>query len=126
MDVLAGYQPRAVARLDEIATMLGFPGKMGMDGSKVWDNFQDGDIEGIRNYCETDVLNTYLVYQRFELIRGRINADQYAQSCEAGAHGAGEGKQAASDRVSAQLGGRFSGLSIGWACLRLARLANLV
>ena len=82
MDVLAGYQPRAVARLDEIATMLGFPGKMGMDGSKVWDNFQNGDIEGIRNYCETDVLNTYLVYQRFELIRGRISASQYTQSCE--------------------------------------------
>jgi 3'-5' exonuclease len=82
MDVLAGYQPHAVARLDEIATMLGLPGKMGMDGSKVWDNFQDGDIEGIRNYCETDVLNTYLVYQRLELIRGHINSGQYMQSCE--------------------------------------------
>ena len=29
MDVLAGYQPRAFARLDEIAQMLGFPGKLG-------------------------------------------------------------------------------------------------
>ena len=92
MDVLAGYQARAVARLDEIATMLGFPGKMGMDGSKVWDNFQDGDIEGIRNYCETDVLNTYLVYQRFELIRGRINADQYQAVVRAGACRAGDRK----------------------------------
>ena len=82
MDVLAGYQPRAVARLDDIASMLGFPGKMGMDGSKVWDNFQAGDIGGIRDYCETDVLNTYLVYQRFELIRGHINATQYQQSCD--------------------------------------------
>jgi predicted PolB exonuclease-like 3'-5' exonuclease len=82
MDVLAGYQPRATARLDEIATLLGFPGKMGMDGSKVWDNYQAGDIEGIRNYCETDVLNTYLVYQRFELIRGHLGAAQYAQVCE--------------------------------------------
>jgi predicted PolB exonuclease-like 3'-5' exonuclease len=82
MDVLAGYQPRAVARLDDIATMLGFPGKMGMSGSKVWDNFLAGDIEGIRNYCETDVLNTYLVFQRFELIRGHINAVQYAQVSE--------------------------------------------
>jgi hypothetical protein len=62
--------------------MLGFPGKMGMDGSKVWDSFQAGAIEGIRNYCETDVLNTYLVYQRFELIRGRISAAQYDHACE--------------------------------------------
>ncbi len=82
MDVLAGFQPRAKAKLDAIATMLGFPGKMGMDGSKVWDNFQAGDIGGIRDYCETDVLNTYLVYQRFELIRGHINATQYQQSCD--------------------------------------------
>ena len=82
MDVLAGYQPRANAPLDEIATMLGFPGKMGMSGAKVWDNFMAGDLAGIRNYCETDVLNTYLVYQRFELIRGHISAAQYQQMCE--------------------------------------------
>src|SRR3990167_8095989 len=37
MDLLSGYQARANAPLDEIATLLGFPGKMGMDGSKVWD-----------------------------------------------------------------------------------------
>jgi predicted PolB exonuclease-like 3'-5' exonuclease len=82
MDVLAGYQPRATARLDEIATLLGFPGKMGMSGAKVWDNYLDGDINGIRNYCETDVLNTYLVYQRFQLIRGHINHTEYAAVCE--------------------------------------------
>ena len=82
MDVLAGYQPRAAAKLDQIATMLGFPGKMGMSGAKVWDNFLDGDIEGIRNYCETDVLNTYLVYQRFQLIRGHISHTQYDAVCE--------------------------------------------
>ncbi|HSG11571.1 MAG TPA: 3'-5' exonuclease [Gammaproteobacteria bacterium] len=82
MDVLAGYQPRATARLDEIATLLGFPGKMGMSGAKVWDNYLDGDINGIRNYCETDVLNTYLVYQRFQLIRGHISHKEYDAVCE--------------------------------------------
>ncbi|MGB5259449.1 MAG: 3'-5' exonuclease [Gammaproteobacteria bacterium] len=82
MDVLAGYQPRATAKLDQIATLLGFPGKMGMSGAKVWDNYLDGDIEGIRNYCETDVLNTYLVYQRFELIRGHISHTEYDAVCE--------------------------------------------
>ena len=82
MDVLAGYQPRAAAKLDEIATLLGFPGKMGMSGAKVWDNYLDGDIAGIRNYCETDVLNTYLVFQRFEMIRGRMSPSQYDAVCE--------------------------------------------
>lgn len=79
MDVLAGYQLRATAKLDDVATMLGFPGKMGMSGAKVWDAFQNGQIEGIRNYCETDVLNTYLVYLRFELIRGRLGEAAYAE-----------------------------------------------
>ncbi len=77
MDVLAAYQPRATARLDEVASMLGFPGKMGMSGAKVWDAFLAGDIEGIRNYCETDVLNTYLVYLRFELIRSHLTPQAY-------------------------------------------------
>jgi predicted PolB exonuclease-like 3'-5' exonuclease len=82
MDVLAAYQPRATARLDEIASLLGFPGKMGMSGAHVWDNYLAGGIEGIRNYCETDVLNTYLVFQRFELIRGHISGQQYDAVCE--------------------------------------------
>lgn len=81
MDVLAGYQIRANAPLDMIATMLGFPGKMGMDGSKVWGTFQAGDIEAIRDYCETDVLNTYLVYLRFELMRGHLSDTAYEIEC---------------------------------------------
>jgi predicted PolB exonuclease-like 3'-5' exonuclease len=82
MDVLAGYQMRANAKLDEIATMLGFPGKMGMSGARVWDAFQAGEIEGIRNYCETDVLNTYLVYLRFELIRGHLTETAYQRELD--------------------------------------------
>lgn len=82
MDVLAGYQPRASAPLDQIATMCGFPGKMGMDGSKVWPAYAAGEIKSIRDYCETDVLNTYLVYLRFELNRGNIDSEQYQQRCD--------------------------------------------
>ncbi|HMT93254.1 3'-5' exonuclease [uncultured Thiothrix sp.] len=78
MDVLALYGGRANAPLDELATLYGFPGKMGMDGSKVWEAFQAGKITEIRNYCETDVLNTWLVYLRFQLMRGQIDAERYA------------------------------------------------
>jgi predicted PolB exonuclease-like 3'-5' exonuclease len=82
MDLLASYQPRAVARLDEIATMLGFPGKMGMDGSKVFDTWMEGGIQAIRDYCETDVLNTYLVYLRFEQVRGNLTEAEYVDECQ--------------------------------------------
>ncbi|WP_061473902.1 3'-5' exonuclease [Legionella pneumophila] len=77
MDVLAGYQNRAFAPLDDISTMLGFPGKMGMSGSKVWEQYQAGQLKEIRDYCETDVLNTYCVYLRFELMRGTISQEGY-------------------------------------------------
>lgn len=83
MDLLAGYEYRAVAPLDQIATMLGYPGKMGMSGDKVWDTFQAGDIGSIRDYCETDVLNTYLVYLRFELMRSNITQQAYQGECDA-------------------------------------------
>jgi 3'-5' exonuclease len=73
MDVLSGFQGRARAGLDDIAVMLGFPGKMGMEGAKVWDAWQAGRIVEIRNYCETDVVNTYLVYLRFQHIRGLLD-----------------------------------------------------
>ena len=75
MDVLAAYQVRAAARLDEIAVLLGFPGKLGMSGAHVWDAYLEGRIGDIRDYCETDVLNTWLVYLRFQRMRGRLTAD---------------------------------------------------
>ncbi len=75
-DVLASYNDDAKAPLDHIATLLGFPGKYGIDGSMVWDEYQSGNIEGIRNYCETDVLNTYLVYLQYQLMRGEIDKEE--------------------------------------------------
>ncbi|WP_018625510.1 3'-5' exonuclease [Kangiella aquimarina] len=73
MDVIASYNPRANAPLDKIASMLGYPGKMGMSGAKVWETYHQGNLKAIRDYCETDVLNTYLVYLRFEVMRGNIS-----------------------------------------------------
>jgi predicted PolB exonuclease-like 3'-5' exonuclease len=53
-----------------------------MHGSKVWGAYQAGEIGKIRAYCETDTLNTYLIYQRFELMRGNLTAQGYARECE--------------------------------------------
>jgi predicted PolB exonuclease-like 3'-5' exonuclease len=81
MDLLALYQPRANAPLDEMAKLIGFPGKMGMDGSQVWHAYRGGEIAAIRNYCETDVVNTFLVYLRFQLLRGQLTRDRYEAEC---------------------------------------------
>jgi 3'-5' exonuclease len=77
MDVLSMFQPRASAPLDDIARLIGAAGKAGLDGSKVWDEFLAGGIERIRNYCETDVVNTYLVYCRFQRMRGLLGDLEY-------------------------------------------------
>ena len=82
MDVIAGYNNRAFAPLDEIAVLLGFPGKMGMSGSKVWEQYEAGQIKDIRDYCETDALNTYLVYLHWQYIKGNLNDDSLAAEHE--------------------------------------------
>lgn len=79
MDVLALYTGRQNAPLNEIAMLLGFPGKLGMDGSRVFDAYREGRLAEIRAYCETDVVNTWLVYLRFELMRGRLTPRQHEE-----------------------------------------------
>jgi predicted PolB exonuclease-like 3'-5' exonuclease len=76
MDLLALYNARANAPLDDLAKLFGFPGKLGMDGGKVWEAWQSGKITEIRDYCETDVINTYLVYNRFRRLRGELTAEE--------------------------------------------------
>ena len=82
MDLIAGYVNRAWAPLTEVAQLCGLPGKLGMDGSQVYGAWKRGEIEAIRNYCETDVANTYALFQRFQMIRGVLTPDAYAREIE--------------------------------------------
>lgn len=79
MDVLSGYQAGARASLEQVALLCGCPGKLGMSGDQVWDYYRRGELAAIRHYCETDVLNTYLLYLRFELMRGVFDAARYRE-----------------------------------------------
>ncbi len=79
MDVLSGFSGRGRVSLANMATLLGLPGKLGFDGSQVWDAYQAGDLAGIRAYCETDVLNTWLIFLRFALLRGELSREQHAE-----------------------------------------------
>jgi len=79
MDLLALYQPRNNAPLDDLAKLMGYPGKLGMDGSAVWGAWQAGRIAEIRDYCETDVVNTGLVYLRFLKMRGMLDREAWGR-----------------------------------------------
>jgi predicted PolB exonuclease-like 3'-5' exonuclease len=82
MDVLAMYQPRNNAPLDEVAQIAGLPGKIGIGGAGVWPAFLDGRIAEIRAYCEADTVNTYLLWLRFQQLRGVLDAKQYRGECD--------------------------------------------
>ncbi|NBT73441.1 MAG: 3'-5' exonuclease [Betaproteobacteria bacterium] len=82
MDVLANFTGRANAPLDAMSQLCGLPGKLGEDGAKVWDAYLEGRAESVAAYCETDVVNTYLLYLRFRLMRGELSATSHQQECD--------------------------------------------
>ncbi len=77
LDVLSDFGASTRVKLDEVCKVLGLPGKLGIDGSQVAGMYEAGRIEDIRNYCETDVLNTYLVFLRYELQAGRLTLESH-------------------------------------------------
>lgn len=81
MDLLAMYQPRNNAPLDDLAQLAGLPGKIGVGGAQVWASYLKGEIKAIRDYCEADVANTYLLYLRFQVLRGVLDKDRYEREC---------------------------------------------
>ena len=79
MEVISGFQSRAASPLDAISRLCGFAGKLGEDGSQVWRACLEGRGESVRAYCETDVVNTYLLYCRFRLLRGEWSEQAYRE-----------------------------------------------
>jgi predicted PolB exonuclease-like 3'-5' exonuclease len=65
-----------------MAKLCGFPGKLGMDGGQVWQAWHNGQAQEVRAYCETDVVNTWLVFCRFQLIRGELTRQAYDEEIE--------------------------------------------
>ena len=79
MDILSGFQGRGRASLHADclparASRQARHGRARRSGTCS----SAGGLRRIRDYCETDVLNTYLVYLRFELLRGRLSAREHA------------------------------------------------
>lgn len=81
MDVLSGYQVRGRASLSSMATLLGLPGKLGFSGDQVWGAWRRGERVAVRRYCETDVLNTWLVFLSFQRMRGLLDDRGFEAEC---------------------------------------------
>jgi predicted PolB exonuclease-like 3'-5' exonuclease len=80
-DVLSSFAPHTKASLNELSKIMGMPGKPdNIDGSEVERYFLEGKIKEIADYCETDVVNTYRVWLRYELFRGRLDDARFKAS----------------------------------------------
>jgi hypothetical protein len=80
-DVLSSFSPQAKATLHELSRVMGLPGKPdGISGDQVEQFYREGRIREIADYCESDVVNTYRVWLRYELFRGRLTADAFQAS----------------------------------------------
>jgi predicted PolB exonuclease-like 3'-5' exonuclease len=57
------------------------PGKPdGISGGEVENFYLDGRIREIAEYCESDAVNTYRVWLRHELFRGRLSTAEFQAS----------------------------------------------
>jgi len=80
-DVLASYDARAKMSLDKLCRVLGLPGKPDdIEGSQVAALVKEGRIQEVADYCETDVVNTYRVWLRYELFRGGLTGAEFDAS----------------------------------------------
>ena len=81
LESLAGSFARGM-RLDTICVMAGLPGKFDVHGDEVLELFYQNKLEKIHEYCESDVLNTFMLFLKYELIKGNLTRQDYVKSLD--------------------------------------------
>ncbi|GJD77485.1 3'-5' exonuclease [Methylobacterium gregans] len=79
-ELLSSYGSATRMGLDEMARAMGLPGKGEEHGSMVEALAAAGEIERIRSYCETDVLNTVSLFFRWAHMSGASTAADHDAS----------------------------------------------
>lgn len=69
--------------LNVLAKLIGLPGKYTIAGEDVEYLYRQGRLKEINQYCMTDVLQTYLLFLRVELLRGKMDANAYEEAVTA-------------------------------------------
>jgi predicted PolB exonuclease-like 3'-5' exonuclease len=82
MDALTDFGGSKAAKLSEICDLLGIPNKLGADGSQIEGLIAEGRLQEVRDYCESDVLSTYLLFLRYALFRGEMSEVGYCASIQ--------------------------------------------
>ncbi len=80
LEVLSDFGASARCSMHEVASAFGVPGKLDTAGDDVRAMYEAGEIEAIRNYCETDVCTTLLTFLRWQRFTGSLSEGAYARS----------------------------------------------
>jgi predicted PolB exonuclease-like 3'-5' exonuclease len=59
------------------------PGKLDVQGNMVQDLYAAGKLAEISEYCRCDVLDTYFVFLRVQLLMGRVTPEQEKELVDA-------------------------------------------
>jgi predicted PolB exonuclease-like 3'-5' exonuclease len=66
-----------------LARLIGLPGKTWVDGSMIQGLWEAGQLGMIHAYCRQDVIQTYGLFLRIELMRGRLTPEAYQAAWDA-------------------------------------------
>ncbi|MDX1809428.1 MAG: 3'-5' exonuclease [Sulfurospirillaceae bacterium] len=82
MDHISEFGATRGLKLDILCSMIGAPGKYDVHGSEVMELFYEDKIEKIKEYCESDVLNTYWLFLKYELLKGNLTIEDFKRSLD--------------------------------------------
>jgi predicted PolB exonuclease-like 3'-5' exonuclease len=81
IEILGSYG-KSNPSLNEMATVCGIPGKLGVSGEEVAPMWLEGRLAEIVAYNECDALSTYLIWLRMAFFGGFFDRRQYAEEQE--------------------------------------------
>jgi predicted PolB exonuclease-like 3'-5' exonuclease len=80
LETLSDHGASARCSMDEVAAAFDVPGKLDTAGDNVREMYETGQIASIRDYCETDVCTTLLIFLHQQLFTGALSEGAYARA----------------------------------------------
>ena len=77
MDRFSQYGASRREAMDVVASLYGLPGKTDVDGSMVGALVAANDWQTLSVYCESDVMNTWLIYLRWLRLTGKLSSPSF-------------------------------------------------
>ena len=79
-DAFSDFGASARVKMNELCAAFNLPGKIDIDGSQVTNLFDNNKLQEIRDYCECDVINTYLLYLIYQHHCGSMSSESFKKS----------------------------------------------